>query len=70
MNRVALEPKMFTLNDLLVSVELCLECACYVCKHTTRQQQQRRDTRYHCRECDIALYLDPCCEEYHTMLRF
>lgn len=44
--------------------------ACYVCRHTTRRQQQRRDTRYHCRECDVALCIEPCFEEYHTVQNF
>ncbi|RUM31930.1 MAG: hypothetical protein DSY42_02030 [Aquifex sp.] len=44
--------------------------ACRVCSHTTRRERKRSDTRYYCHECDVALCIEPCFEEYHTMLHF
>ena len=29
--------------------------ACHVCKHTTRREQKRKDTRFMCGECCIGL---------------
>ena len=44
--------------------------ACFVCRHTSRRPKERRDTRYHCSECDVPLCLEPCFQDYHTKARF
>lgn len=44
--------------------------ACHVCSHTTRRQKKRSDTRYYCHECDVALCIEPCFEDYHTLLHY
>ena len=44
--------------------------ACYVCKHTSRRPTKRRDTRYWCPECKVALCIIPCFKEYHTITNF
>ena len=43
---------------------------CHVCSHTSRRPRTRKDTRYHCRECDVPLCLEPCFEEYHTLANY
>ncbi|MPC96627.1 PiggyBac transposable element-derived protein 4 [Portunus trituberculatus] len=42
--------------------------ACHVCSHTKRRPRKRSDTRYCCHECDVALCIEPCFAEYHTLL--
>lgn len=44
--------------------------ACHVCSHTTRRQKKRSDTLYYCHECDVALCIEPCFEDYHTLLHY
>ena len=43
---------------------------CHVCRHTARKPSQRKDTRYMCLECDVALCIDPCFKDYHTLKRY
>ncbi|XP_045608014.2 piggyBac transposable element-derived protein 4 [Procambarus clarkii] len=40
---------------------------CVLCRTTTRAPRQRRETRFYCEECRVALCLVPCFEEYHTL---
>ncbi|KAF2885232.1 hypothetical protein ILUMI_20951 [Ignelater luminosus] len=47
-----------------------LQRICHVCKHTELGPKRRKDTRYTCEECDVALCLIPCFEKYHTVKRF
>ena len=44
--------------------------ACHVCKHTSRKESVRRDTRFHCHQCDVPLCVDPCFEEYHILKKY
>lgn len=43
---------------------------CHVCKHTKRREQKRRESRYMCNECDVALCVVPCFAEYHELKHF
>ncbi|XP_037527279.1 piggyBac transposable element-derived protein 4 isoform X1 [Rhipicephalus sanguineus] len=40
---------------------------CHVCANTTRRKKVRKDTRYMCVECNKALCVEPCFEDYHTL---
>ena len=40
---------------------------CHVCRTTTQRPKARKDTRYMCVPCNIALCLEPCFEQYHTL---
>ncbi|KAK4318076.1 hypothetical protein Pmani_010902 [Petrolisthes manimaculis] len=40
---------------------------CYVCMHTTRRPTRRRETRYWCTGCQVALCPGKCYSEYHTL---
>ena len=42
----------------------------HLCNHTTRRQIKWSDTQYYCHECDEAVCIEPCFEEYHTLLHF
>lgn len=39
---------------------------CFVCAHSTIRPKQRKDTKYMCTSCNVALCLEPCFEDYHT----
>ncbi|XP_077288667.1 uncharacterized protein LOC143913033 isoform X2 [Arctopsyche grandis] len=39
---------------------------CHVCRHSVRRPNMRKDTRWMCLPCDIALCVHPCFEDYHT----
>ena len=41
------------------------ERKCYVCAHTTRRPQKRKDVRTWCKECEVPLCM-LCFREYHT----
>ncbi len=43
---------------------------CHVCSHTNRRPKKRSDTRYYCHECDAAPCIEPCFEEYHTLMQY
>jgi hypothetical protein len=43
---------------------------CHVCQHTKKRESKRKDTRFMCVQCDVALCVDPCFREYHTLLHF
>lgn len=43
---------------------------CHVCANTSRRRRCRKDTRYMCIECDRALCVEPCFQEYHTLKNF
>lgn len=43
---------------------------CHVCKHTSRREQKRRESRYMCKDCDVALCVVPCFAEYHEITNF
>lgn len=40
---------------------------CHVCSHTTKRTKCRKDTRFMCQECDVALCVYPCFGEYHSL---
>ena len=40
---------------------------CHVCATTKRRPTKRKDTRFMCTECDVALCIHPCFTEYHTL---
>jgi hypothetical protein len=42
---------------------------CYVC-YNTKNNKKRRETRFVCKQCDIALCFEPCFEIYHTEENF
>lgn len=42
---------------------------CYVCANT-KNQKRRKETRYLCKQCDIALCFEPCFEIFHTQESF
>ncbi len=44
--------------------------ACHVCSHTKRRPKKHSDTRYYCHECDVVPCIEPCFEEYHTLLQY
>ena len=39
---------------------------CHVCANTTKRPKKVQLTPYKCKQCDIALCVYPCNEEYHT----
>lgn len=43
---------------------------CHVCKHTKKRESKRKDTRFYCKDCNVALCVYPCFMEYHTLLHF
>lgn len=43
---------------------------CFVCKHTTTKEIKRKETRFMCQECDVALCVVPCFEDYHSKQKF
>ncbi|CAF1017113.1 unnamed protein product [Rotaria sp. Silwood1] len=43
---------------------------CVVCAHTDRRPRRRTDSRYICEDCDVALCVVGCFEEFHTLLHF
>lgn len=43
---------------------------CHVCRHSTRRERARRESRYMCEDCDIPLCVTPCFREYHTLKNF
>lgn len=43
---------------------------CHVCAHTALEAKVRKETRYECTDCDVALCVDPCFKNYHTKSRF
>ncbi|XP_069949534.1 piggyBac transposable element-derived protein 4-like [Cherax quadricarinatus] len=43
---------------------------CYVCTHTTKRPQTRRDTRFMCEECQVPLCIYPCFKEFHKLQQF
>lgn len=43
---------------------------CHVCANTTRRQKRRKETRYMCVECNKALCVEPCFEDYHTLTMY
>lgn len=44
---------------------------CYVCNNTTdKDRKKRRETRYMCVECNVALCVHPCFGNYHTKKNF
>ena len=47
-----------------------LQRQCHVCNHTVRRPKVRKETRFHCRVCNVPLCIDPCFEEYHTLVNF
>ncbi|KAG8174874.1 hypothetical protein JTE90_020606 [Oedothorax gibbosus] len=44
---------------------------CVVCALTydSKGQRIRRESRYQCKKCNVALCVDPCFEKYHTVER-
>ncbi|XP_069960072.1 piggyBac transposable element-derived protein 4 [Cherax quadricarinatus] len=43
---------------------------CFVCAHTTKRPQKRRDTRFMCEECKTPLCITPCFKEFHKLQQF
>lgn len=43
---------------------------CYVCKHTTKGKKHRKDSRWMCVECDVALCIFPCFTTFHSVKNF
>ncbi|MPC35788.1 PiggyBac transposable element-derived protein 4 [Portunus trituberculatus] len=43
---------------------------CYVCFYSSRHRKKRTQTRFLCRKCAVPLCIEPCFEEYHTLLNF
>lgn len=43
---------------------------CYVCKWTSKRPQKRKVTSYMCEECNVALCVHPCFQDYHTQKNF
>lgn len=43
---------------------------CYVCKHTTRRPQKRTRVNVVCNECQVALCIDVCFQEFHSLKNF
>lgn len=43
---------------------------CLVCKNTVRREQKRRETRYMCEPCGVALCATPCFAEFHQMKNY
>lgn len=43
---------------------------CFVCKHTGKRPQKRRDTRWFCSLCNVGLCVFPCFQDYHTVKNF
>lgn len=43
---------------------------CHVCRNTVLRPKMRKDTRYCCVPCDVALCLVPCFEAYHTLQNY
>uniref|UniRef100_A0A1B6GCG2 PiggyBac transposable element-derived protein 4 C-terminal zinc-finger domain-containing protein n=1 Tax=Cuerna arida TaxID=1464854 RepID=A0A1B6GCG2_9HEMI len=43
---------------------------CVVCKFTQRREKKRRETRYMCEECGVALCAAPCFGEFHQMKNY
>ncbi|XP_017782752.1 PREDICTED: uncharacterized protein LOC108567057 isoform X2 [Nicrophorus vespilloides] len=43
---------------------------CLVCSHTVKRTQRRKDTKYMCVPCNVALCIYPCFEEFHTKINF
>uniref|UniRef100_A0A1B6L795 PiggyBac transposable element-derived protein 4 C-terminal zinc-finger domain-containing protein n=1 Tax=Graphocephala atropunctata TaxID=36148 RepID=A0A1B6L795_9HEMI len=39
---------------------------CYVCYNTTTREKKRKDTTFHCPDCNVALCIYPCFQEFHT----
>ncbi|GFS66034.1 piggyBac transposable element-derived protein 4 [Trichonephila inaurata madagascariensis] len=48
----------------------CAVRRCFVCQHTTKNPQRRKESRYMCKECDKGLCVYPCFEAYHSELNF
>lgn len=45
-------------------------CAVCCSKRSETGKRIRRESRYHCRDCNVGLCLTPCFETYHTELNF
>lgn len=43
---------------------------CHVCRTTLLRPKVRKDSRYECTQCGVALCLIPCFEQYHALLRY
>lgn len=43
---------------------------CHVCATAQREKKKRSDTRFMCKECDVALCVYPCFEKFHTIKKF
>lgn len=43
---------------------------CYVCSDRHRRGWKRKQTRYHCKQCQVAVCPTPCMEILHTKLDF
>lgn len=43
---------------------------CHVCKNTSRREQKRRETRYMCVDCGLALCAAPCFADYHSLKHY
>lgn len=43
---------------------------CVVCKYTQRREKKRRETRYMCAECQVALCAAPCFAEFHELKNY
>lgn len=40
---------------------------CHVCSNTTLKIRKRKDTRYMCKDCKVALCVYPCFQRFHTV---
>nr|CAI5821951.1 unnamed protein product [Callosobruchus analis] len=43
---------------------------CHVCATTQRDKKKRKDTRFMCKDCDVALCVHPCFEKFYTLKKF
>ncbi|CAF4700965.1 unnamed protein product [Rotaria sp. Silwood2] len=43
---------------------------CVVCAHTSRIPRKRTDSRYMCKDCDVALCVVGCFQKFHNLLHF
>lgn len=43
---------------------------CHVCSMTKLRKRQRKDTRFMCAECNVALCVYPCFRNFHTLKKY
>ena len=43
---------------------------CHVCSNTTQRERKRKESRYMCTKCNVALCVHPCFQEYHTLKNY